>query len=80
MTSWESADANRLRDYLNKTQFKLAAFLKTRIPRIDGKTIEEVALQAKYKEGFETALRELDELAIVLENKDDPSSGTFITM
>jgi hypothetical protein len=80
MINWESADANRLRDYLKKTQFKLTDFLKSRIPRIDGKTIEEVALQAKYKEGFETALRELDELAIIIESKDDPSSGTFTTM
>jgi hypothetical protein len=78
--TWEQSDSNRFREYLSKNQGKLFSFLKTRIPRVDGKTIEEVALQAKYKEGFEFALREMDDLAMSQETKDDPSSGTFTTM
>lgn len=78
--NWEPEDIARLREYQAKTKFRLRTYLQSRIPRVDGKTIEEVALQAKFKEGFESALREIDDLAISPDDKDDPSSGNFITM
>jgi hypothetical protein len=78
--NWEPEDIARLREYNAKTKLRLRVYLQTRIPRVDGKTIEEVALQAKYKEGFESALRELDDLAVSPDDKDDPSAGNFITM
>ena len=78
--TWEPEDIARLREYNAKTKFRLRTYLHSRIPRVDGKTIEEVALQAKYKEGFESALRELDDLAVSPDDKDDPSAGNFITM
>ena len=78
--NWEPEDIARLREYNAKTKFRLRTYLQSRIPRVEGKTIEEVALQAKFKEGFESALRELDDLAVSPEGKDDPSAGSFTTM
>lgn len=78
--TWEPDDIARLREYNAKTKLRLRAYLQSRIPRVDGQTIEAVALQAKYKEGFESALRELDELAVSPDDKDDPSAGNFAVM
>lgn len=78
--NWKSEDSAKFRDYLQKSGFKLRAYLQSRIPLCDGKTIEEVALKARYKEGFERALKELDDLAGDNENDSDPSNGTFTTM
>lgn len=77
---WEQSDAAKLREYLQKTKGRLRSYLVTRIPRTDGKTIEEVALQAKFKEGFESAIREIDDLANFEGEEKDPSAGNFTTM
>ena len=78
--SWEPEDIARLREYNAKTKMRLRIYLQSRIPRVNGKTIEEVALEAKFKEGFESALRELDDLAVSPDGKDDPSAGNFAVM
>jgi hypothetical protein len=78
--TWEPDDIARLREYNAKTKMRLRIYLQSRIPRVEGQTIEAVALQAKYKEGFESALRELDDLAVSPDDKDDPSAGNFAVM
>lgn len=78
--NWKSEDSAKFRDYLQKSGFKLRAYLQSRIPTCDGKTIEEVALQAKYKEGFEKVLKEIDDIISDKTNEDDASNGNFITM
>lgn len=78
--TWEQSDAAKLREYLQKTKNRLRAYMASRIPRVEGKTLEEVALQAKYKEGFEAAIREIDDAANFESEEKDPSSGNFTTM
>lgn len=78
--NWKSEDSAKFRDYLQKSGFKLRAYLQSRIPLCDGKTIEEVALKARYKEGFERALKEIDDLIGDEQGDTDASNGTFTTM
>lgn len=78
--NWKSEDSAKFRDYLQKSGFKLKSYLQSRIPTCDGKTIEEVALQAKYKEGFEKVLKEIDDMISFNEGADDSSNGNFTTM
>ena len=77
---WTNADSVTLREYLNKSGNKLIDYYRSRIPLCDGKTIEEVALQAKFKEGFEFAIRELKDLASMNEEQTDASAGSFTAM
>lgn len=78
--NWKSEDSAKFRDYLQKSGFKLRAYLQSRIPLCDGKTIEEVALKARYKEGFERALKEIDDLIRNEQDDTDASNGSFTTM
>lgn len=78
--NWTDKDSALLRDYLQKSGFKLKAYLQSLIPKCDGKTIEEVALQAKYKEGFEKVLSEIDDIISVKSDADDASNGNFTSM
>lgn len=78
--TWEESDAVKLRDYIQKSGNRIRLYLRTRIPRVSGKTIEEVALNAQYKEGFELALKEIDDMVVASELASDPSSGNFTTM
>lgn len=78
--SWKSEDSAKFRDYLQKSGFKLRAYLQSRIPLCDGKTIEEVALKARYKEGFERALKEIDDLIADNQSDTDASNGNYTTM
>ena len=78
--NWKSEDSAKFRDYLQKSGFKLRAYLQSRIPLCDGKTIEEVALKARYKEGFERALKEIDDLIGDEQGDTDASTGSFTTM
>lgn len=78
--TWTDKDSALLRDYLQKSGFKLKAYLQSLIPKCDGKTIEEVALQAKYKEGFEKVLSEIDDIISVKSDADDASNGNFTSM
>lgn len=78
--NWTGEDSAKFRDYSQKSGFKLKAYLQSRIPKCDGKTIEEVALQAKYKEGFERVLKEIDDMVSYKDDVDDASNGNFTTM
>jgi hypothetical protein len=77
---WTSSDSVPLREYLIKSKYKLVDYYRSRIPLCDGKTIEEVALQAKFKEGFEFAIRELQDLSSMNEENQDASAGNFTSM
>jgi hypothetical protein len=77
---WTNADSVALREYLIKSGNKLIEYYRSRIPLCDGKTIEEVALQAKFKEGFEFAIRELQDLSANNEENQDASAGNFTAM
>lgn len=77
---WTSADSVALREYLIKSGNKLIEYYRSRIPLCDGRTIEEVALQAKFKEGFEFAIRELRDLSSMDEENQDASAGNFTAM
>jgi hypothetical protein len=77
---WDQSDSSRFRAYDKQTNGKLRAFLRSRMPAIEGKNIEEYALQASYKEGCEFMLQQLDDI-ITDENKpDDASSASFTSM
>jgi hypothetical protein len=77
---WTESDTARLRKYHAESGGKLFSYLRTRVPKTSGKTIEEVALQAKYKEGCEFIIKELDDLLDAEQGADDASSGTFTSM
>ena len=77
---WTSSDSVPLREYLIKSGYKLVDYYRSRIPLCDGKTIEEVALQAKFKEGFEFAIRELQDLSLMNEENQDATAGNFTAM
>jgi len=77
---WEQSDSSRLREYHQKSGGKLTAYLKSRIPFCQGKTIESVALEAKYKEGFEKVIKEIEDLLGMEEDASDPSAGGFTPM
>lgn len=56
------------------------AFLKAQVPNTTGKTIESVALEAKFKEGCEFVLRQIDDILADDNKADDASSGSFASM
>ncbi len=77
---WQSSDSARFREYNSKTGGKLIAYLRSVVPNTNGKTIEEVALQAKYKEGAELILRQLNDILLDENKQDDASSASFASM
>lgn len=77
---WTNSDAVKFRDYSKSSGDKVRKFLQSLLPKCSGKTIEEVALQAKYKEGYEFALSQIDLLLNFDDKEDDPSSGKFTEM
>lgn len=77
---WTNEDSIKFIDYSQKSGYKLRTYLQSLIPKCDGKTIEEVALQAKYKEGFERVLSEIDDIIYVKSDADDASNGNFTSM
>lgn len=78
--NWNNSDAVAFREYNKSSGGKVAKYLQALVPKCDGKTIEEVALQAKYKEGFEFALQEIDYLLNFDDKEQDPSAGKFTEM
>ena len=56
------------------------AYLKSIIPMTTGKTIESVALEAKFKEGCEFVLRQIDDILADESNADDATNGSFASM
>jgi hypothetical protein len=77
---WNESDSARFREYDSKSNGKLRLFLRTFVPLTKGKTIEEVALEAKYKEGVEFILRKLDEIILDEKDDNDASSASFQQM
>lgn len=78
--NWEQSDSSRLREYHQKSGGRLLYYLKSRIPLCQGKTIESVALEAKYKEGFEKVIKEIEDLLGAEDAPADPSAGSFTPM
>lgn len=78
--NWEQSDSARFRAYDKQTGGKLRAFLKSRLPVVDGKNIEEYALNASYKEGCEFIVRQLDDIISDENKQDDASSASFVSM
>lgn len=56
------------------------AFLKSQVPNTTGKTIESVALEAKFKEGCEFVLRQIDDILADDSKADDASTSSFASM
>lgn len=77
---WTASDASQLREYNKKSNGALVQLLKSRIPRCTAKTIESVALQAKFKEGYEIAIKEIEDLMTENLDDNDASNGRFISM
>jgi len=77
---WQSSDSARFREYNTKTGGKLVAFLRSIVPKTKGSTIEAVALEAKYKEGAEFIIRQLDDILLDENTQDDASSASFTSM
>lgn len=78
--NWTNADAVAFREYTKASGSKLIKYLKESMPKCDGKTIEEVALQAKYKSGFEFAISEIEFLLNYDDREQDASTGKFTEM
>ena len=78
--NWTNSDAVSFREFNKTSGGKLLKYLSAQIPKCNGKSIEEVALQAKYKEGFEKVLKEIDDMISFNEGADDSSNGNFTTM
>lgn len=77
---WEQSDSARFREYDQKTGGKLRAFLKSRLPVLDGKNIEEYALNASYKEGAEFIIRQLEDILFDDNKSDDASTSNYQSM
>jgi hypothetical protein len=78
--NWEESDIALFRDYHKRSGGKLLQVLLSRIPLCNGKTIETVALEAKYKEGYEKAVKDVQEMLADPVQNFDPSSGKFAEM
>jgi hypothetical protein len=78
--TWQSSDSARFREYNSKTGGKLVSFLRSIVPKTKGNTIEQVALEAKYKEGAEFIIRQLDDILLDENTQDDASSASFTSM
>ena len=77
---WEQSDSSRFREYHQESGGKLVAYLKSIIPMTTGKTIESVALEAKFKEGCEFVLRQIDDILADESKADDATNGSFASM
>ena len=78
--NWDASDSARFREYHQKTGGRLRAYLRSLVPLTTGKTIESVALEAKYKEGCEFIIRQLDDIISDENRVEDASSASFIAM
>jgi len=77
---WEDSDIVFLRDYNKKSAGRFLQYLKSRIPLCNGKKVEEVALQAMYKEGCENIIKEIESMMTDPNQAFDASSGKFVEM
>lgn len=58
-------DRDRLSVYLNKNKFKLLAYLRTILPKVESKTFEAMALEGKERKGAEDLIAKIEELGTV---------------
>ena len=77
---WTDSDSAKLREYHQKSGGNLLKLMKSRVPRCTGKSIEAVALQAKFKEGYETVIQEIEDLLSEQFDNNDASNGKFQAM
>lgn len=77
---WDTSDSARFREYHKKSGGKLLTLLQQSIPVTNGRTIEEVALQAKYKEGCEFIVNRLLQILSDENKSDDASSASYASM
>lgn len=68
---WKDEDTVLFRDYNAKAKGKLISFLKEQTPVLLGRSIQEVALEAKFKEGFERAIKLIEEIVAYKEDTND---------
>jgi hypothetical protein len=78
--NWTNSDSAKLREYNQKSGGALVRLMKSRVPRCTGKNIEAVALQAKFKEGYETAIQDIEDLLNEQSDNSDASNGKFQSM
>lgn len=72
MTDWTSDDRDILREYLKRADSKILTYLKSRVPKVDAKTIEETALQAKEAKGANDIIDELESASLAIKAPVDP--------
>jgi hypothetical protein len=77
---WTNTDSVHLRKYDQGTGSRLRAYLRTRVPRLTGDTIEAVALSSKERAGAEYILSVIDELLMEQKTPTDGSDTKFVTM
>ena len=78
--TWNQSDSARFRQYHQQTGGKLIAHLRSNIPPLLGKTIESVALEAKFKEGAESIIKTLEAIIQDQGQSDDSSTSSYSSM
>lgn len=78
--TWSQSDSARFRQYHQQAGGKLIAHLRNNIPPLLGKTIESVALEAKFKEGAESIIKTLEAIIQDPGQQDDASTGSYSSM
>jgi hypothetical protein len=77
---WNPSDSARYRQYHQQTGGRLIQHLRSVVPPLLGKTIEQVALEAKFKEGAEYIIRQIENALTDNPPGDDSSSGGYSQM
>jgi hypothetical protein len=78
--TWNQSDSARFRQYNQQSGGKLLTHLRGNIPPLLGKTIEEVALEAKFKEGAESIIKTLEAIIQDQTQSDDSSTSSYSSM
>jgi hypothetical protein len=69
---WKESNASQLNRYNHESGGALIKLLLSRLPKLKGTTIEEVALNSKFKEGYEEAI---NDILFALEPVKRPTDG-----
>ena len=77
---WKESDSYEFQQYHKETSGALINELRSRVPKLKGKTIESVALESKKKEGFEEAIQFLEDLLIKTPKVTDGANNGFINL
>jgi len=76
-TIWKESDASQFKRYDKDTNGALIEYLRTRIPSIEGETIETVALSSKLKAGYEKAIDDLQWCSETKQKVSDGANGSY---